>query len=298
MILRLLSDLSFYASEGWINFSRSKGTTFISIFIIAVSLAIITIFSTFFVNIDLYLTRMKKQPVVSVYLKKGVSKRDIELLKNKIGLIEGVSGLKFIPKEKGLEILYKRFSYLKGVNNDLEDNPVPDAFVFRIDYSKLPQLQSLLADYKDIVEDMYTPFGLFSKIQNIAGGFSFFASILTFVLIISSIITIYNVIKITIVSRKEDIAIMQLVGANMRYIRMPFVFEGILQGFFGGIVGIIIGNISVIYLSSHYFGNVKALSFLKNMSILPVDMQLKLLLLSILFGVIGALIASLQIEYT
>ncbi len=296
--MRILSDLSFYASEGWINFSRSKGTTFISIFIIAVSLAIITIFSTFFVNIDSYLTRMRNTPFVSIYLKNGVSKRDIELLKNKLSLLEGVKDLKFIPKEQGLTLLYERFSHLKGVEKDIEDNPVPDAFIFRIDYSRLPQLRKLIKGYSDIVEDMYTPFELFAKIQSIAGGFSFFASVLTFVLIISSIITIYNVIKITIVSRKEDIAIMQLVGANMRYIRMPFVAEGILQGFFGGILGILIGNLSVVYLSSHYFGRIEVLSFLKNITMLPLDMQLKLLFLSIAFGIIGALIASLQIEYT
>ncbi len=296
--MRLLSDLSFYATEGWINFSRSKGTTFISIFIIAVSLAIITIFSTFFVNIDRYLTRMRTKPMVSVYLKDGVSERDIELLRNKLDLLDGVEGLEFIPKEKGLEILSTRFSHLKGIEKDLQDNPLPDTFIFKIDYSKLPDLRNFLQNYSDIIEDIYTPFELFSKVQSIAGGFSFFASILTFVLIISSIITIYNVIKITIVSRKEDIAIMQLVGANMRYIRMPFIAEGILQGFFGGILGILLGNVSVFYISSRYFSNIKPLDFLSNIAILPFEMQFKLLLLSILFGVVGALIASLQIEYT
>ncbi|BBB33664.1 cell division transport system permease protein [Thermotomaculum hydrothermale] len=296
--MRILSDLSFYTSEGWKNFSRSKGTTIISIFIIAVSLAIITIFSTFFVNVDLYLKRMRTEPVVSIYLKNNVSKRDINLLKNKLSLFDGVKDLKFIPKEEGLNLLYKRFSHLKGVEKDLGDNPVPDAFILKVNYKKLPELQELLIKYQDIVEDVYTPFELFSKIQSIAASFSFFAFILTFVLIISSIITIYNVIKITIVSRKEDIAIMQLVGANMRYIRMPFVFEGILQGFFGGIAGILIGNLSVVYLSSRFFRKVEVLSFLKELHILPVDMQLKLLLLSVIFGVIGALIASLQIDYT
>ena len=296
--MRLFSDLFFFISEGYTNFLRSKGTTFISIFIIAVSLAIITIFSTFFVNIDSYLTRMRKTPVVSVYLKEGATNRDIELLKNKLSLFKNVKDLKFISKKQGLKILYSRFAYLNGIDKEIKENPVPDAFIFKINSSKLPELKEFLNNYKDIVEDIYTPFELFAKIQNIAGGFSFFASILTFVLIISSIITIYNVIKITIVSRKEDIAIMQLVGANMRYIRMPFVVEGILQGFFGGVLGIIIGNLSVLYISSHYFGKMKVLNFLKNTSILPIEMQIKLLLLSVIFGIIGALLASLQIEYT
>ncbi len=297
MSLRLVSDLEFYISEGWKNFSRSKGTTLISIFIIAISIAIITIFSTFFVNIDSYLNRMRKNPYVSIYLKDNASPRDIKLLKDKVSLLDGVKEVVFIPKEKGLKIFYKTFPNFKGSENELGANPIPDSFVVKIDSSKVDTLISLLNRYKDVVDDYYIPYSLYNRVQKITSGFSLLAFILTIVLMISSVITIYNVIKITIVSRKEDIAIMQLVGANMRYIRMPFVFEGILQGLTGGIAGILLGNLSVLYLFSHY-SHIPAFSmFLRDFHILSPSFQFKILLFSILFGIAGSLIASLQIEY-
>jgi len=296
--LSLLRDTGFYISEGWANFSRAKTTTFVSIFIIAVSIAIISIFTTLFFNINNYLTEMKRRPFVNIYLKKDASVSDITILKNKLELFDGVSDLNFIPANKGLELLYKRFSTLKGIENELDDNPIPDAFVLRIDRDKLNSLKTFLQKYNDVVDEVYTPFELFEKIDKLAGTFSFFALVFTIVLIISSVITIYNVIKITIVSRKEDIGIMQLVGANMRYIRMPFVFEGMLQGFFGGILGLAIGSLCVIYLSSHFLENISFLNFFKSLSLLPIFIQFKLLMLSVLLGIAGSLIASLQIEYT
>ena len=292
------ADIVFYFSEGWLNFKRAKGTTFVSVFIIAVSIAIITVFSTFFVNIDSYLSRMKKTPYVSVFLKKNASESDINILFNRLSTFEGVEDLKKVNPDEGLKMLYQKFGYLKDSDKLLNENPLPYSFVFKISVEKLPEVRSFLDNYRDIVDEVYTPFDLFLKVQEIAGGFSLFATVLTLVLIISSVITVYNVIRITIVSRKEDISIMQLVGANLKYIRMPFVVEGVLQGVFGGILGVIVGDIAVMHIVSNYFAKTDSLSFLANVNVLPLSMQLKIVGLSILFGVVGSLIASLQIDYS
>ncbi len=292
------ADIVFYFSEGWLNFKRSKGTTLVSVFIIAVSIAIITVFSTFFVNIDSYLSRMKKNPYVSVFLKKNASESDINILFNRLATFDGVRNLKKVSPDKGLKMLYQKFGYLKDSDKLLKENPLPYSIVFKIKVEKLPEVRAFLDNYGDIVDEVYTPFDLFLKVQEIAGGFSLFATVLTLVLIVSSIITVYNVIRITIVSRKEDIAIMQLVGANLKYIRMPFVVEGFLQGLLGGILGVIAGDIAVLHIVSNYFAKVNSLSFLSDIAVLPFSMQLKIAGLSVLFGIVGSLIASLQIDYS
>jgi len=296
--LRLLSDLKFYVSEGWLNFKRSGGTTAVSVFIISISIAIITIFLTFFINIDRYLAHLKTHPVVSIYLKDNVSKSDIALLKNRLSLLNGVEDVMFIPKERGLKILYNRFPYLKGSDRELDFNPVPDTFLVKTDSKHIDTLKTFLQKYSDIVEEVYTPYFLLSKFKKVSSFFSVFASVLTLILIISSVITIYNVIRITVVSRKEDIAIMQLVGANMRYIRMPFVFEGIFQGIAGGIIGLLIGNLSVYNLYHSYLSGLNVSLFLKGFTLLSYGLQVKIVFLSVIFGVIGALMAAMQIEYT
>jgi cell division transport system permease protein len=57
-------------------------------------------------------------------------------------------------------------------------------------------------------------------------------------LVVASIFTIFNVIKLTVYGRQEEIGIMRLVGATHAYIRGPFVVEGMLQGSLGGAVAL------------------------------------------------------------
>jgi cell division transport system permease protein len=57
-------------------------------------------------------------------------------------------------------------------------------------------------------------------------------------LLVASIFTIFNVIKLTVYGRHEEIGIMRLVGATHAYIRGPFLVEGMLQGGLGGLAAL------------------------------------------------------------
>jgi cell division transport system permease protein len=88
--------------------------------------------------------------------------------------------------------------------------------------------------------------------------------LISILLIIVSIFIIINTIKLTINARQKEIEIMRLVGATKMYIRMPFVYEGLLIGLIGGTIGF------VILIGAYYFGlNSNALLLFQG-SLLPV----------------------------
>ena len=57
---------------------------------------------------------------------------------------------------------------------------------------------------------------------------------------LASTLIIYNTIKLTAYSRREDIEIMRLVGATRGFIKGPFILEGMIQGVLGAALSIII----------------------------------------------------------
>ena len=59
------------------------------------------------------------------------------------------------------------------------------------------------------------------------------------VLLISSMLLVYNTIRITIFARRREVEVMRLVGASNWYIRVPFMVEGVLQGLIGGVITLV-----------------------------------------------------------
>ena len=69
-----------------------------------------------------------------------------------------------------------------------------------------------------------------------AGSSAPLASIVIVLLAVASAMTVANVVRLAALARREEIEIMQLVGAPFAYIRGPFIAEGLLQGGMGAIV--------------------------------------------------------------
>ena len=63
-------------------------------------------------------------------------------------------------------------------------------------------------------------------------------AVVGFVLVVASALTITNVVRLALHARRDEIEIMQLVGAPLGFIRGPFVVEGIIQGGLGAVVGL------------------------------------------------------------
>jgi cell division transport system permease protein len=110
---------------------------------------------------------------------------------------------------------------------------------------------------------------------------------LAIVLLISSLVLILNAIRMAIFSRRREVGVMKLVGATNWFIRVPFMMEGVVQGLLGSFVAVVVvllSNIGVRWLVSHY--NVTVLSA----SVLPVHEVVTIELLVVVMGVaIGAI---------
>lgn len=185
---------------------------------------------------------------VQIFLDNNLETDEINKLEDSIKNIDGVLSVIFLSKEQGLEIMKENFeedSYLlEGLE---EDNPLQNSYIIQltdIQYadSIVEELKLLsgideIKYYKDIINKLM----LFANYIRLGG------IIVICILVLVSIFIISNTIKLTVTSRKREINIMKYVGATNGYIRGPFIIEGILFGFLGAALSILLINFGYKY---------------------------------------------------
>ena len=126
---------------------------------------------------------------------------------------------------------------------------------------------------------------------NVLHSTRFAGAVLVIALVVLAVYLIYNTIKITIATRKDEIIIMRNVGAKNSYIRAPFLVEGIIIGTLGSIIPIFIviyGYIKLFEITGGILAGV--------MSLIPIYpfvifLGLVLLAIGIIVGFIGSYIS-------
>ena len=226
----------------------------ITIITIAVSILIVSAFSLFFVNANEIINSWKKGIRIMAYLEPGVPEVNIPELKQKIKRINGIQDVRFIPKSKALQLLKKQMKRQSSLFENLKENPLPDAFEIRLiassqNQDKVEIIATRLESFPQVDEVEYGKrwlgrftnfFNLFRLTGYAMGGLFFMAAVLI----------VANTIRLMLYSRREEVEIMRLVGATDRFIKAPFYIQGLIQGTFGGIIGITILFITFMFISS------------------------------------------------
>jgi len=226
----------------------------ITIITIAISILIVSAFSLFFVNANEIINSWKKGIRIMAYLKPGVPEVKIPELKQKIKSINGIQDVRFIPKSKALQLLKKQMKRQSSLFENLKENPLPDAFEIRLiassqNQDKVEIIATRLESFPQVDEVEYGKrwlgrftnfFNLFRLTGYAMGGLFFMATVLI----------VANTIRLMLYSRREEVEIMRLVGATDRFIKAPFYIQGLIQGAFGGIIGITILFITFMFISS------------------------------------------------
>ena len=226
----------------------------ITIITIAVSILIVSAFSLFFVNANEIINSWKKGIRIMVYLKPGVPEVNIPELKQKIKRINGIQDVRFIPKSKALQLLKKQMKRQSSLFENLKENPLPDAFEIRLiassqNQDKVEIIATRIESFPQVDEVEYGKrwLGRFTNFFNL---FRFTGYAMGGLFFMAAVLIVANTIRLMLYSRREEVEIMRLVGATDRFIKAPFYIQGLIQGTFGGIIGITILFITFMFISS------------------------------------------------
>jgi len=179
-----------------------------------------------------------------VYLYPEVPGDIIPEIQKKISGMYGVQDVKFISKGAALEILKEQMKRQSSLLDNLNKNPLPDAFEIRMIPSSRPweKIESLATQIDAIpqVEEIEYGQKWLTKFSYIIKMFKLTGYALGILFFIASVFIVANTIRLVLYTRRDEIEIMRLVGASDGFIKVPFYIECVIQGTIGGIVGLTI----------------------------------------------------------
>ncbi len=222
------------------NFSLSLA----SISCIAITLIIVAISVIASYNVNNFTEEIEKDLTIVAFVSNTATEEDIENLKNEINNIKNVDtdSIIYTDKKTVKENMQKESDVFNTVMSDWdeEDNPLKATFQIKIkDVDKINQTAKKIEELENIATVRYGEgmvdkmISAFDSIQKIAYG-------AVIALILVTVFLIVNTIKLTIYSRKREISIMRLVGANNFTIKTPFIIEGMVLGLLGSLIPIAI----------------------------------------------------------
>jgi cell division transport system permease protein len=244
-----ISTLLRHLREGFKNVGRNGWMTFASLSSIAVSLFILGIFMLLALNVNKLADQLDNQVQINVYLQVDTAKEKAEGIERSIKRIPEVKSVTFVSKEEGLN----RFRESMGDEGkealdgyDKENNPLPDAFEIeafdpqQIAYiAKQIEAINLTDPDKSIAKIKYGK-DTIEKLFSITNAVRNIGIVIVLGLTVMAMFLISTTIKMTILARRREIAIMKLVGATNSFIRWPFFIEGAIIGFFGSLLSALI----------------------------------------------------------
>lgn len=231
---------------GVVNFWRNRWLSLAATLVMTLTLLIISIFTMMTLVIGKTTDTIRDKMDITVYFNDTATVDQIINFQHQIASRSDVREVKYISKEEALAI-FKSQQAGKSVASliDPNENPLPRSLeVKAMQAENLDQVAAFLGQtefapmihnisYKENKVVIDRLIGMTTFLKKIGWLFSGI-----FVLI--SILVILNTIRLTILTRKDEIEIMRLVGANDSFIKVPFVIEGLLYGVIATIVATIL----------------------------------------------------------
>ncbi len=218
--------------------------------VIALSLAIPTSLYLVGKNTMEIASGVAQPSVINVYLQEGAAEARIMLLKDQIERMEAVSQVEYVSAQQGIEELSQYAGFEQALSL-LDEYALPAVLVVEPANDSPQQIRGLLSDIKqmDNVADLQLNedwLERFDAIKSLVATVSYTIAVL---LLVAVILTVGNSIRYSVLSHKEEIQVMKLIGATDSFIVRPYLYTGMWYGLFGAISAWLVTAILTIVLS-------------------------------------------------
>ncbi len=230
-----LNNLGYLLKEGFRGIFLHGFMSFAAVCVTVACLVIVGSFSALAYNLDVMVEDLNQTSEILVYIDSELSDAEARSVGTKINLLDNVLQSTFVSREEALKDFiadHNGDSAFSGVQaSDLRHRYV----VTLEDNTKMQQTDEQLKQLPGVAKTnaAYELAEGFSTIQDVLHLVS--AAVIA-VLLVVSLLIISNTVKLAMYDRKDEIAIMKMVGATNGFIRLPFIVEGFTLGMTGAIL--------------------------------------------------------------
>ena len=233
--MKRIRKLGYLFKEGVHNMFVHGFMSFAAVCVTVACLVIIGSFSLIIYNLSLFVSDMEQQNRILVYVDETYDTAEAKSVGSRINLVENVREAVFMSREEA----GRRFIEQQGGGEAYEGI---DASTFRDRFIVTLEDNARMQETVERIREVQGVAGISDR-PELAEGFTTIQRILNIaslaiilVLLVVSLFMISNTIKLAMYDRRDEIAIMKMIGATNRFIRFPYFVEGFLIGIISGVV--------------------------------------------------------------
>lgn len=292
----LFAGLRYFVSEAVIGLWRGRRSTALSTLTIAAALFVLGVFLTVTANLDALVARWSAAAELSVYLQDEVSLADRAEVQRALRGDPLVREVQMVTRDEALARFRRDFPDLAPAVAAPQAHPFPASFEARLaggasDGNGLDALATRLRGMRGVSDVRYDRLWL-RRLQAIASLVGWGGALIGAILALAAALTVSNVVRLALYTRRDETLIMELVGAPLSFIKGPFVVEGILQGALGAAIALVALALATAVARGRLAAAASGLVDAGSIVGLPFSMAALVLAGGMAVGCLGALLAA------
>ncbi len=240
-------NVRFFVGEAWRALSRNAAPSMAALVTVMITTIVLGVFIPVTEATTGAANEVRGRIYVDVFLKDDADQASVAALRKKVAADDRVKSVVYVSKEEAKQSLNED---LKKAAELLDENPLPaslrvvpknpddvDAisatFVKKQSGDKTTYVNASIDEVRNGEDDT-------EKILSVTGGIKWAMWALAILLVLAATALVANTIRLSLYARRREIEVMRLVGATAWFIRWPFVIEGLVVGFFGGLLAVLL----------------------------------------------------------
>jgi cell division transport system permease protein len=233
--------LRYFATDAMDEWRHSPGVNLLASATLAAALFLGGLVQLVLNNVDTELRHWRADLTVQVYLLSDVSQKSTRRIERVLGGLAEVSRVQYVSKDEALELFHESGS-LAGLLVELEANPLPASFeVYLAPEAVADEAARRVAETAaglPGVEEVRFDREFLDRLQRFLQMARLGGGLLSIVVFSAVVLVMASVLRLAVYARRDEIEIMQLVGATPAFIRGPFLVAGLAQGLVAALVAV------------------------------------------------------------
>ena len=285
------NKIGYFLHEGITSIFNHGFMSFASVCVIIACLLIMGSFSLVSINVNNIIGVLENDNQILAFVDSSYSTEDAMALKAQIESVDNVASADFVSRDTAFEEFAGQYDDTDFLE-DLDSEFLRDRYIVYLDdISLMAQTQEALLAVPGIA-DVNAHLEIAQGFTTIRNVVSVISIILAAILFVVSLFIMSNTIKLTTFERREEIAIMKMVGATSAFIRWPFVVEGLFLGIVGAFIAYV-AQWGIYTLIEDRIISSSGLAFMEviDFHVIAIPLLIAFTVVGLCVGVIGSLVA-------
>jgi len=286
--------------EAIASLGRQRVSVMLSVLTIGAALLVLGGFLLVTVNLDRAMSTWSAAAEFSVYLNDDIAPEQRVALNTLLGGHPAVASREYVSKADAAVRFKRDFPDLAAGLADMPQNPLPASIEVRLnparaDGATLEAFARQLTGTEGVADVRFDRRWL-ERLGQIASGVRWAGWILGAVLLVASVLTVATVVRLALHARRDEVDIMQLMGAPIGLLRGPLVVEGILQGGAGALVALVALYAGYVLVRGRVLAVIGPAFDAASFGFLPAGMSALVVLVGMTVGCAGGYLAARHVR--